>query len=51
MFDEIDADLNHFNHLHPSSASDLPSEYYLYDSFNSLYSNTNTGLTLIHFQP
>ena len=49
IFDDIDADLNHFNYLHPGMDTESTSEYYLNENFNNLVSGQGVRFSLIHF--
>ena len=49
IFEEIDADLHHFNDLHPGLATTTQSEYYLYNNFNDMCPADGKAFILIHY--
>ena len=48
-FDDIDADLNHFNELYPSLQTSHENQYYDSDEFNRLFGNGRVNdFSVIH---
>ena len=48
IFEDIDAELNHFNELYPGYNSSSNSGYFTYDKLNNLLSNDTFNFSLFH---
>ena len=48
VFEDIDAELNHYNEIYPGYNSNNNSEYFTYDKLNNLISNDTFNFSLFH---